>query len=224
MADNVNITAGSGTVIATDDVSGAHIQVVKLADGTADSAARIPGDATYGLDVDVTRLPTKPTFVVSTGNTAHVAAARTTLFDLFNAAGSGVVIKVRGLFVIPTLAAVTGVGQTYEAIRTSAVGSGGTGLTPVAYDTASSALSGSVTARTKPTGGATTSATVFYINGTSEETIPYASLASQLNHVAAGAVPMVEPLVLREGFGLKVDQTTNSAVGSVNVVVVFTVE
>lgn len=41
MADNVAITAGSGTSIATDDVSGAHYQRVKLAVGVADSAAVI---------------------------------------------------------------------------------------------------------------------------------------------------------------------------------------
>lgn len=57
MADNVPITAGTGTNVATDDVSGNHYQYVKLADGTADSSAKIAGDATNGLDVDVTRLP-----------------------------------------------------------------------------------------------------------------------------------------------------------------------
>lgn len=57
MADNVPITAGSGTTIATDEVGTDHYQKVKLVDGTADSSAVIPGDATNGLDVDVTRLP-----------------------------------------------------------------------------------------------------------------------------------------------------------------------
>lgn len=56
MADNVAITAGSGTSVATDDVAGIHFQRVKLVDGTADSAAAIPGDAANGLDVDVTRV------------------------------------------------------------------------------------------------------------------------------------------------------------------------
>jgi hypothetical protein len=60
VADNVDITAGSGTPIATDDVSGAHFQKVKIADGAADSNAMIGGDATNGLDVDVTRLPALP--------------------------------------------------------------------------------------------------------------------------------------------------------------------
>lgn len=61
MADNVTIPA-SGTgdatpVVATDQVGSAHFQKIKIADGAADSSAMIGGDATNGLDVDVTRLP-----------------------------------------------------------------------------------------------------------------------------------------------------------------------
>lgn len=50
MADNLAITAGSGTTIGTDDVSGVHIQKVKLIDGTVDSSTTIPGSAN-GLQV-----------------------------------------------------------------------------------------------------------------------------------------------------------------------------
>lgn len=45
MADNVAITAGSGTSIATDDVSGVHFQRIKLVDGTLEGTTGIPGDA-----------------------------------------------------------------------------------------------------------------------------------------------------------------------------------
>lgn len=55
MADNVSWTAGSGTTVATDDVAGVHYQRVKLVDGTLDGTGAIGGDATNGLDVDVTR-------------------------------------------------------------------------------------------------------------------------------------------------------------------------
>ncbi len=41
MADNVAITAGSGTSIATDDVAGVHYQKVKLRGGADDAAARL---------------------------------------------------------------------------------------------------------------------------------------------------------------------------------------
>lgn len=56
MTDGVTVTAGSGTTIATDQAGGEHYQKVKLVDGTADSTAVIAGDATNGLDVDVTRV------------------------------------------------------------------------------------------------------------------------------------------------------------------------
>jgi len=53
MADNIAITAGSGTTVATDDVSGVHYQRIKLVDGTLDSVAAIPGSATDGLLVNL---------------------------------------------------------------------------------------------------------------------------------------------------------------------------
>jgi hypothetical protein len=59
MADNITLNAMTGgSVVATDD-SGAtgHVQIIKLAISADGSATVIPADATYGLDVDVTRLP-----------------------------------------------------------------------------------------------------------------------------------------------------------------------
>ena len=60
MADDVLLNAGSGgETVATDQAAGGeHYQVVKLADGTADSTTHIPlsGDLSNGLDVDVTRV------------------------------------------------------------------------------------------------------------------------------------------------------------------------
>lgn len=51
MADNFDITTGSGTTVATDDVGGVHFQKVKLMDPTADSSNAIAtgqGDTTQG--------------------------------------------------------------------------------------------------------------------------------------------------------------------------------
>lgn len=207
--DSITVTPGSGATVATHLVAAKEYQAVV----NADPNGQLWGDLS--------------TFVVSTGNTIHVAAARTTLIDLFNASGSGVILKVRGLYIIPALAAVAGVGMTYETIRTSAVGTGGTALTAQRFDTADTAVPVQVTARTKPTGGATTDATTpltIVHNGSSEETIPYASLASVLNHLPLAGTPYMKPLVLREGQGIKVDQTTNSSIGNVNVALFFTVE
>src|SRR5215207_2932206 len=66
MADNVAVTAGSGTTISTEEVttlnggavSAQHLQRVAAALRTADGVAvDLPGDTANGLDVDVTRLP-----------------------------------------------------------------------------------------------------------------------------------------------------------------------
>lgn len=58
MADNVAITAGSGTDIATDQVTGTneHVQIVKLAVSADGSRSLVPADPTYGLDVEITRI------------------------------------------------------------------------------------------------------------------------------------------------------------------------
>lgn len=55
MADNVAITAGAGTTIATDDLTdagGAHVQYVKLMDGAANSAVRIAAEPFGALQVN----------------------------------------------------------------------------------------------------------------------------------------------------------------------------
>lgn len=99
MADNVTITAGTGTSVATDDVSGAHYQRVKLGVGVADSAvmlghledaAHTSGDggfmvlvvradtaaSTAGSDGDYCALVSDSTgrLHVNVGNTVTVAA------------------------------------------------------------------------------------------------------------------------------------------------------
>jgi len=71
MADNLTTqsttpaTVASGSVIATDDVSSVHFQKVKLDVGGDGVSVPASGDATYGLDVDVTRV---------TGNVAVTGA------------------------------------------------------------------------------------------------------------------------------------------------------
>lgn len=60
MADNMEVTPGTGATVATDDVSDVHYQRVKLVNGALGGTEAIGGDDTNGLDVDVTRsaLPT----------------------------------------------------------------------------------------------------------------------------------------------------------------------
>ncbi len=63
MSDTVTLP-GTGTVVGSDEVTiGAvlqQVQRVKLVDGSDGGTGLIGGDATNGLDVDVTRVPTDP--------------------------------------------------------------------------------------------------------------------------------------------------------------------
>ena len=202
--DSIAVTEGSGTLVATQLVGTKEYQVVMIADSNGHFEK------------------TTPTWIYASGNSANVAAARTTHFDLFNAVGSGQIITIEALYIIPTLAAVTGVGLTWELIRTTTVGSGGVTLTGRAFDTTNTALNANVTARSKPTGGASTGYIHQYINSSSEETTPYAGMASILNHIPT-VCARLQGLTLREGQGIKIDQTTSSAVGSTNIQVIFTI-
>jgi hypothetical protein len=82
MADNVAITAGTGTNIATDDIAGVHYQRVKLVNGTLDATDAIGGDATNGLDVDVTRVGGNVTVVQSTATNLLASVSQATAASL----------------------------------------------------------------------------------------------------------------------------------------------
>ena len=86
MADNVAITAGSGTTIATDDISNVHFQRVKLVDGTLDSTAVIAGTAISGL-----RVQTAP-LAILTSKTAQYTSTQTSA--VLQAGGTGETLVV----------------------------------------------------------------------------------------------------------------------------------
>ena len=111
MADNVTIDNGTLTdfVAASDDVGGVQYPFVKIASGTLNDSAVIPGDATNGLDVDVTRI------VPGTGAT-HLGKAG----DAAHASGdTGVMaLTVRA----DTVAATAGATGDYQPLMTDASG------------------------------------------------------------------------------------------------------
>lgn len=82
MADNLTYSGSGSTVPAntvqrTDDLGAAgHVPYVKLLDGTDGGTGAIPGDATNGLDVDVTRVPAP---LSTTGGGTEATALRVTL-------------------------------------------------------------------------------------------------------------------------------------------------
>lgn len=107
MADNVAITAGSGTTIGTDEVTiGAvlqHVQRVKLVDGTDGGTDLLAGTAARGLYVDprpkVVRLSVTPTVSTSPAYTAKDAVGALMTFS--NAVrASGGTCRIDGVQVV----------------------------------------------------------------------------------------------------------------------------
>ncbi len=147
MADNVAITAGTGTTIATDDVAGAHYQRVKLdagADGAAapvtsaalaDAAANptVIGVGASGLDFngstwDRRRGNTDITVLASAARTASVNSADLTNY---NARGLHLVIDVTAVTATPSITVtIQGKdalsGQYYTVLASAAITAVGT--------------------------------------------------------------------------------------------------
>jgi hypothetical protein len=213
--DSILVTPGSGATVATHAANGKEHQVVMV----ADSSGHIQGS----LESWMLWVP------------PSAAAASKRWFDLFNAVGSGKVLDVRGIWAVPSYTAV--ITGTYpiplEFYRTTAVGSGGTaatstntnpaapGFTPM--DTANVALPAQVTARAIPTATPTLGHLLWKAWIPTEETNAAAGLSQFMNLVPQG--PMRQPLVLREGQGLYVQEdATATPVGSFAFLVQFTVE
>lgn len=93
MTDNITTqtataaTIPTNTVIATDQLaSGAHVQFIKLVDGTADSTAVIPGDATNGLFVNV-KTSVLPTGASTSAKQPALGTAGTASADVISIQG-----------------------------------------------------------------------------------------------------------------------------------------
>lgn len=166
-------------------------------------------------------------------NTPHEVAGSDKVFgDLFNASGSGKVIRIIGIYPInKSDSTVTGsVAIRFDTYRTSTVGTGGI---PALYksafrdadggsispgDTDYANLPAQVTARWLPSGGATISEWVSRAACFVEET-------NAASHLCSGQTNMISsPIVLREGEGLLLMQGPIASTGSIAFRIVFIVD
>lgn len=227
MADNVAITAGSGTTVATDDIGGVQYQRIKNtygADGTATDVSRTtPMPVTPGVN------PT-PVYFYNIVSQVHVASANTVHFDVFNA-DAALLVRVLTIRQIPNITtAVTGIVFDWKLARTTAVGTGGSAQTAWLADTSATALDADITCRSKPTGGATEGTILFNYSISSEETnAATIQVASQggLELVPGTLTPQFgtgHGILLRQNQGVRVVQITNSNAGNTGWLVGFTVE
>lgn len=159
----------------------------------------------------------------------HVAVANTVHWDLFNA-DAALIVRVISILQIPNITtAVTGVVFDWLLERTTAVGTGGTTITPWQADLSDTALDADITCRSKPTGGATAGIDLRRYSISSEETnAATIQLASQggleLVNPAHWPINMGKGIVMRQNTGLRCVQETNSNAGNTGWLITFTVE
>lgn len=211
--ESITVTPGTGATVATHEAGGKEHQVVMIArpDGQLEG-----GNAVYRLSI--------PSSAVG-ANKVHA--------DLFNATGSGVTLRILSAFCFVDIdTAVTGVvGAEVALTRTTAIGTGGTAATTEGtaltaatfskFDTASAALSASVTARLAPAGGATAGAWLGTRWVFTEETNAGAAI-----NASQGAVFIRNEgaeLLVRENTGLRFVQGAVASVGSLTFEITFEV-
>ena len=215
--DSIVVTPGSGATVATHLVASKEHQVVMV----ADDSGHIQGSLqTY--------------FYCS--NPIAVGASKLWV-DLFNATGSGKIMDVRGIWMIPKLdAAVTGtLAVRLDLYRTSAVGTGGTAASKdsatidvaggnfTKFDENNAAIPTQITARVIPTGGATISRWLFPSNYAPEETSPSNGYLAQWQNLIP-SFSFGQKLVVRENTGILIKQGAVASVGSGSILIAFTLE
>lgn len=150
-------------------------------------------------------------------------AANRRVGDLFNA-DAAAIARVRGAWVIPTSTAITGVAVEFILSRTSAVGTGGTAMTPRPLDTSFAALDADITARAGATGGATVVYEYFRQYHINEETNAATALTQHQNLLPSSIGNRVAELVLRQNQGAMIQQGGSGTVGLTGALMYFTVE
>jgi hypothetical protein len=215
--DSILVTPGSGATVATHLVNSKEHQVVMVADDSGHIQGSLP-----------TYFYCTPPIAVG-ANKLHA--------DIFNATGSGKIIDVRGIWLIPKLdAAVTGaLAIRMDVYRTSAVGTGGTAASAdsatvdvgggnfTKFDESNAAIPAQITARVAPAGGATISRWLFPSNVAPEESNTSQGYMTQWQNLVPSFL-YGQKLVVRENTGLLFKQGPVASVGSVSILIAFTLE
>lgn len=186
--DSVLVTPGTGATIATHLAASKEHQVFMQA------------------NPDGHLLGSLPTYSAWSG--AVAATANMVYWHLFNASGSGKVLKVRKLFIQPSNAVNALTAQTWRIAKTSAVGTtGNTAITIQKHDSADAALPAQVTCARAYSAGGTQTFTYWEMALSTEETLPAVALSNYFN-VLPTDNDEVTDYILREGEGLAVQNIT----------------
>jgi hypothetical protein len=204
--DSILVTPGSGATVATHVVNSKEYQAV------------VPCDASGHIQ------GSKPTYSGQSGFTA--LAANKLFFDLFNASGSGVILRLVAISLQKDMSTQTGTNVRFDLFRTTSVGTGGTTITHNKNDTNDASLPAQVTARTGATGGATQTDLFLSRFYHSEETNVAAQAQEAFPFWPPGGISLWMPvdLTARENYGFTLKQITSTTAGVYNAWYMFTVE
>jgi hypothetical protein len=183
-------TISTGGIIATNIVGGKEHQVSMIA----------------GADGHI--VGSRPDFMLYFTPAAN--AANRIVGDIYNT--GTVPIRIRGVWMIPTMTAVTGAQLGWTFDRTNAIGTGGTSITPVPMDTTAGTWPAAATARTSPTAGATTAAKYLEQYTLNEETSAAFGILPLINMLPQLGDRVCE-IVLNQNQGLAVKQIVTNTVG-----------
>lgn len=201
--DSVLVTPGvTGATVATHLANGKEYQVVMQA-----------GPDGHLLD-------SRDSFAV--WYPPQTNAANREVAELFNADATAIV-RVRGIWVIPTMTGITGVQIGFDINKISAVGStGSTVVTPRKLDSNFTNLNANITARYGSTAGATLDHLFWSAYMFNDETNP-TMMAGYVNQLPSFGRDIVE-IVLRQNQGVQVKQSVTATVGLTGALIYFVVE
>ncbi|MBA3243243.1 MAG: hypothetical protein H0T60_18640 [Acidobacteria bacterium] len=145
MADNVAVTAGTGTSIASDDIGGVHYQRFKLAQGEDGVAVDVSSAAPLYVHDDTEPLATFKGRASTYRTVGRAGTVARRLLTIWNPVGSGKNVYVNALFVdFAALAAmaVTVIPPAIRVYRITAAPTNGTVITKNAKDTTLTSVAG----------------------------------------------------------------------------------
>lgn len=201
--DSINVTPGSGASVATQLAGGKEYQAVVLTE--ADGHMIGSKDDWFAYFTPATN------------------AASRSVADLFNA-DAAAIVRVRGVWVIPTATAITGAQIGFDLNKTSSAGTGGTAITPRPLDPNAAALDADITARITATGGAALAHLLLQQYHFNEETNASTPLIQHQNLLPSSIGNRVAEIVLRANQGLQVKQSVTMTTGLTGALFYFTVE
>lgn len=195
-------TLATGGVIATSTVGGKEYQVMM----TARADGHVVGS--------------RPDYIVNFPAAANSATRE--LAEIFNASAS-LVIRVRGIWIIPTQTVIVGAQQAWDINKISSVGTTGlTSVTPRPMDSANTNALTGITCGHSSTAGAALNHLWFPVFLFNEETSAPNGLIAYQNQLPTYGDTIAE-IVLRQNEGLQVKSTVG-AVGLTGCLMQFTVD